>query len=681
MDTPELLENPPDDYRCVKKADWNIFVADRISEKFQELRDAQIEKRKENRYPHRMARKGYANLEAELSESMPLQKLDRATMWVKARQDKNGCFKEPEVEKTAKRIERLKKKESDGELTTDGSDDVLTLALGKPEHPGRVRGVGGFTKPASYFNLPKSRKKSVEETVRKSVKLILEEEKESIIAKERVAWEQERDRQVAEERAYWTAKIARLEAKVDGKEVPLESPESPKQLTPLHEHGSGQGSCSRPAEKILIDIVEGDAKTVKKKLVLAEEKIFVQENQQVATDQPKQKLTSIIEEEVRVHISSKNSDNELVVDGNNCGLAIDRVENIVAYGTVIQVNVEEGNEKIHGVPLGEDNVRVSVIGTIVHDALLPFPVKDADIVTVGDAIGTCVAWPRKLVVTPAPEATPKPIEQKKTKRANPKKRIRDSFDDDNEDLENLPTNLPLPVKDLCMWAKTELMDGATIHTTFGGEIFGHSRKAVIFRRDIYNMANMLEVSGGVIVFYMSYIYGVLKKSKMLDMVGFIDPAHTGIIGCGNPTERARSMSNRYMLGKPGQIFLVPYNSGAHWMLSVVNPDEEVVHFMDPLKRRLCAGEWKSIVDNSIKIFNAQKGRKGRKIIQWKNLAGIPEQTDSKTCGYFVMRYMKEIVEDKNLEFATKWERKSNLAYTQKDIDVVRAEWANHVMKF
>ncbi|PRQ47017.1 putative transposase, Tnp1/En/Spm [Rosa chinensis] len=420
-------------------------------------------------------------------------------MWVKARQDKNGYFKEPEVEKTAEKIERLKKKESDGELTTDGSDDVLTLALGNPEHPGRVRGVGGFTKPASYFNLPKSRKKSVEETVRKSVKLILEEEKESILAKERVAWEQERDRQVAEERAYWTAKIARLEAKIDGKEVPLELS---KQLTPLNEHGSGEGSCSRPAEKIMIDIVEGEAKTVKKKLVLADEKIFVQEDQQVATDQPKQKLTSIIEEEVRVHISSKNSfnnDNELV-DGNDCGLALDRVENIVAYGTVIQVNIEEGNQKIHGVPLGEDNVHVSVVGTIVHDALLPFPMKDADIVTVGDAIGTCVAWPRKLVVTPAPEAPPKPIEQKKTKRANPKKRSKDSFDDDNEDLENLLTNLPLPVKDLCMWAKTGLMDGATIHTTFGGEIFGHSRKAVIFRRDIYNMANMLEVSGGALFF-------------------------------------------------------------------------------------------------------------------------------------------------------------------------------------
>ncbi|PRQ49206.1 hypothetical protein RchiOBHm_Chr2g0119321 [Rosa chinensis] len=56
------------------------------------------------------------------------------------------------------------------------------------------------------------------------------------------------------------------------------------------------------------------------------------------------------------------------------------------------------------------------------------------------------------------------------------------------------------------------------------------------------------------------------------------------------------------------------------MLTIVNPNEEVVHFMDPLKRRLDTGEWKSIVNNSIKIYNAHKNRKGRKVIQWKNLA-------------------------------------------------------------
>ncbi|XP_040362875.1 uncharacterized protein LOC112202030 isoform X2 [Rosa chinensis] len=168
---------------------------------------------------------------------------------------------------------------------------------------------------------------------------------------------------------------------------------------------------------------------------------------------------------------------------------------------------------------------------------------------------------------------------------------------------------------------------------------------------------------------------------MTEMVAFVDPDHTGALGCGNPTERARSLSNRFQNGKPGQIYLVPYNSGSHWMLSVVNPDEEIIYFMDPLKRSLITGEWKTILDNSIKIYNANKNRKGRKLIQWKNLAGIPEQNGGKSCGYWIMRYMKEIVEDTNLEFATKWDRRANLVYTEKDIDEVRAEWAKHVMKF
>ncbi|PRQ33270.1 hypothetical protein RchiOBHm_Chr1g0326141 [Rosa chinensis] len=46
-----------------------------------------------------------------------------------------------------------------------------------------------------------------------------------------------------------------------------------------------------------------------------------------------------------------------------------------------------------------------------------------------------------------------------------------------------------------------------------------------------------------------------------------------------------------------------------------------------------------------------------------------------------MRYMKEIVEDKNLDFSMKWGTRSNLVYTVNDIDEIRAEWAEHVLKF
>ena len=75
------------------------------------------------------------------------------------------------------------------------------------------------------------------------------------------------------------------------------------------------------------------------------------------------------------------------------------MDNIVAFGTIVEVDVEATQQTIHGVPLGEENVRVSVTKVVAANALLPFPIKD-EIVRVSDAIGTCVAWPRSLVIPP-----------------------------------------------------------------------------------------------------------------------------------------------------------------------------------------------------------------------------------------------------------------------------------------
>jgi hypothetical protein len=81
-------------------------------------------------------------------------------------------------------------------------------------------------------------------------------------------------------------------------------------------------------------------------------------------------------------------------------MAVGSLDNIVAIGTFVEVGVESSKQTIHGVPLGEENVRVSVIRTIIHDAKLPFPIND-EIITVRDAIGTYVAWPKNLIVPPA----------------------------------------------------------------------------------------------------------------------------------------------------------------------------------------------------------------------------------------------------------------------------------------
>ena len=44
-------------------------------------------------------------------------------------------------------------KVKDGSIQESRQKDILRMALGNPEHSGRVRGVGGMVTPITYFNL------------------------------------------------------------------------------------------------------------------------------------------------------------------------------------------------------------------------------------------------------------------------------------------------------------------------------------------------------------------------------------------------------------------------------------------------------------------------------------------------------------------------------------------------
>ncbi|KAL6566181.1 hypothetical protein OROGR_001796 [Orobanche gracilis] len=123
----------------------------------------------------------------------------------------------------------------------------------------------------------------------------------------------------------------------------------------------------------------------------------------------------------------------------------------------------------------------------------------------------------------------------------------------------------------------------------------------------------------------------------------------------------------------------------HWILTVVKPEEELVYFFDPVRRRLPAfgEEWTSVVNSAIKIYKSTQDKTQRKTISWLPMLGVPEQFGSTDCGFFIMRYMKDIVEDKNLDFASKWRYMATPphAYTPKHIDEVRVEWVRFLMKY
>ncbi|CAL9013029.1 unnamed protein product [Prunus brigantina] len=104
--------------------------------------------------------------------------------------------------------------------------------------------------------------------------------------------------------------------------------------------------------------------------------------------------------------------------------------------------------------------------------------------------------------------------------------------------------------------------------------------------------------------------------------------------------------------------------------------------MNSLPNRSVDEDMRNIMNTSIKIYNTHTGKQSsRKSPIWKNLQGTPRQPTNVECGYYVMRFMRDIIHDPALAFKKKFDKKKELVvYTQEHIDEVRLEWVEFVNK-
>ncbi|KAL0556686.1 hypothetical protein IC582_005201 [Cucumis melo] len=101
----EKLKDPPTEYSFIDREHWNIFVASRLTEQFTMVSNKGRERRKNNKYNHRMSRKGYANLTEEMKASTSNGELiDHALVWKKARTTKDGEIPDIDTKEVANKI-------------------------------------------------------------------------------------------------------------------------------------------------------------------------------------------------------------------------------------------------------------------------------------------------------------------------------------------------------------------------------------------------------------------------------------------------------------------------------------------------------------------------------------------------------------------------------------------------
>ncbi|XP_031745418.1 uncharacterized protein LOC116405627 [Cucumis sativus] len=200
--------------------------------------------------------------------------------------------------------------------------------------------------------------------------------------------------------------------------------------------------------------------------------------------------------------------------------------------------------------------------------------------------------------------------------------------------------LPMGMKLILIYVEKIMEKDSSITIPLPVGIFGISRKTSVLREDIIDLCNMNEVKTFTLVAYMTYLYSSVLGSKETIQYVFVDPSLTSV---GHSQEsRVRHLCSRLMVSKINEIVLAPFNPGGHWALLAINAYDDIVFYLDSL-RTTSKSTIRYVTDTAIAMFQSQKNiKKSRKQTLWLTVK-CPLQVGSIECGYYVMRYMREIV--------------------------------------
>ncbi|XP_074377820.1 uncharacterized protein LOC141719345 [Apium graveolens] len=212
-----------------------------------------------------------------------------------------------------------------------------------------------------------------------------------------------------------------------------------------------------------------------------------------------------------------------------------------------------------------------------------------EIETIQQAIGSHLAWPKDMIIYTS------------TTGFEPK--------------DNVPPRFRLLYK----FASTVMKEsGNSIPVPCDFQIFGIERTIYLLHENILELLEFKMIGQSAISTYMAYLYSVFRD---------------------RPAEIWSSSDEHYA-----------YNYNLHWILIVFWESE--IFILNTLPHHPHPQDLEKALMRAVRSYNAQEGRvnKNPKI---KNLVGCPKQPGGTECGYVVMRYMKDLIEDQEMKLLDK----------------------------
>ncbi|GMN67788.1 hypothetical protein TIFTF001_036841 [Ficus carica] len=356
-----------------------------------------------------------------------------------------------------------------------------------------------------------------------------------------------------------------------------------------------------------------------------------------------------------------------LVNGGDVLVAISRV-----YMDCVPTDI------VHGIPLGEDNVRVTITVPKLKRALLPIPTNEATCIE--EAVGGFVAWPKKLVVvqTSLSQASQGPSHaldreaegSKRTKKRAGRKKIK-SQPEVQQQLaqQEQPTfdfsQIPYELRPLAYYTQSSMRDGTQIACPLQQFVIGDDMPIYIGFEDVYHFITFKEISANIIIVYIRYLADCCAKVGMDQRFEFISPVlispvQQNLDRAAYVRERAENILRILRYAPKGKLFLMSYSSGQHWILAVIDPWDDSV---------LALNDYKLLVERGI--------RQRRKCQTLIDTVRCPIHEGYVECGYFVLAFMREITF--TVDGLAVLQTKD--FYTDADMSLVRQTWATFVMRF
>ncbi|KAG2391528.1 uncharacterized protein HKW66_Vig0127110 [Vigna angularis] len=233
-------QNPCQQYTFTEE-DWIQFRASRESEEWKGKRLAAQERQRLNDAPHLLSRGGYAKVEKKLRKSradaLGLESPDlapalaRYELWKAAGTKYDGNMTSSLAALISQRIDELVEQQTQGTFVGQGRDDILTTAIGRPEHPGRVRRVPGAIGLRDYFRPTQKTTQSMSQEALRQMDLQWEERLNQSMR----SMEQQFMEKLQEQKEIQRVLEQKLHSMMQGNTVPGETPTPPRVNT--------RGSC------------------------------------------------------------------------------------------------------------------------------------------------------------------------------------------------------------------------------------------------------------------------------------------------------------------------------------------------------------------------------------------------------------------------------------------------------